>query len=93
MRTDKLREAIENDLAAGYRPLCIVVTLGTTGTLGIDPLPEICELADKHGIWVHVDAAYAGSALLLPEYQYLIQGIEMADSFVFNPHKWLFHKF
>ena len=93
MRADHLISTIEMDLASGHKPLCIVATLGTTGTLAMDPLKSICEIAKEHQIWVHVDAAYAGSALILPEYQNLIEGIEMADSFVFNPHKWLFTNF
>lgn len=93
MRADLLEQAIEADLSAGYQPLCIVVATGTTGTTAIDPLLAIGDIAQKHGIWLHVDAAYAGSALLLPEYQWMIEGIEKADSFVFNPHKWLLTNF
>lgn len=93
MRADVLRETIEEDLANGYHPLCIIAAIGTTGTLAIDPLQEIADLAEAHKIWLHIDAAYAGSALLLPEYQSMIEGIEKADSFVFNPHKWLFTNF
>lgn len=93
MRVDALAAAIAADQAAGHRPMCIVVATGTTGTTAIDPLRPIAELAQAHGIWVHVDAAYAGSALLLPECRWMIDGIELADSFVFNPHKWLFTNF
>jgi len=84
---------IEEDISNGFIPICIVAALGTTGTLAMDPIKEIGEVADRFNIWFHIDAAYAGSALLLPEYQYLIEGIEKADSFVFNPHKWLFTNF
>ncbi|ALM08352.1 amino acid decarboxylase [Sediminicola sp. YIK13] len=90
MRSDLLRQQIESDIKQGYQPLCIVAALGTTGTMAMDPLEEIGMLAEKHNIWLHVDAAYAGAAFLLPEHQSLMKGIEKADSFVFNPHKWLF---
>lgn len=93
MRADLLQKAIEEDLAAGYQPLCIVVAIGTTGTTAIDPLDTIGDIANQHDIWLHIDAAYAGSALLLPEYHWMIKGIEKADSFVFNPHKWLLTNF
>lgn len=84
---------INQDIDNGHRPLCVVAAIGTTGTLAIDPLNEIAQITQKHKLWLHVDAAYAGSALLLPEYQNLIKGLEHADSFVFNPHKWLFTNF
>jgi aromatic-L-amino-acid decarboxylase len=93
MDMQSLANTIEKDIANGYLPLCIVVTLGTTGTTAMDSLSEAVVIAKKYDIWVHVDAAYAGSALLLPEYQFLIDGIKDADSFVFNPHKWLFTNF
>ena len=93
MRPDQLAEQIEQDIAAGLTPCCVVAAIGTTGTVAIDPLRPIAELCQRHNIWLHVDAAYAGSALLLPEYHWMIDGIELADSFVFNPHKWLFTNF
>lgn len=93
MRPDALQETIKKDIEQGFIPLCIVAAIGTTGTLAMDPLEEIAAIANAHQIWLHVDAAYAGSALILPEFQYLIKGIEKADSFVFNPHKWLFTNF
>ena len=93
LRADLLQEQIEQDRKAGFEPLCIVAAIGTTGTMAMDPLAEIAQVAEKFKIWLHVDAAYAGSALLLPEYQKLIHGIEKADSFVFNPHKWLLTNF
>ncbi|MCD6596637.1 MAG: aminotransferase class V-fold PLP-dependent enzyme, partial [Bacteroidales bacterium] len=93
MRTDLLEEAIQNDLKEGYRPLCIIATLGTTSTTSIDPLPEISAISKQYKLWLHVDAAFAGSALILPEFQWMIKGIENIDSFVFNPHKWLFTNF
>ncbi|WP_394750575.1 pyridoxal phosphate-dependent decarboxylase family protein [Spongiimicrobium salis] len=93
LRTEVLLESIQEDIQNGYEPLCIVSALGTTGTLAMDPLAEIAAIAKKFNIWLHIDAAYAGSALLLPEYRALLSGIEKADSFVFNPHKWLFTNF
>ncbi|MEB8346396.1 aminotransferase class I/II-fold pyridoxal phosphate-dependent enzyme [Flavobacteriaceae bacterium KMM 6898] len=93
MRPDLLSQQIERDIKEGYKPLCIVAALGTTGTLAMDPLDAIGKIAKKYNIWLHVDAAYAGAAFLLPEYQGLMNGIEKADSFVFNPHKWLFTNF
>ncbi len=88
-----LAGAIENDTAAGLTPLCVVATLGTTGSTAIDPLREIAEVTRHRSIWLHVDAAFAGSALVLPEYRWMIDGIEHVDSFVFNPHKWMFTNF
>jgi aromatic-L-amino-acid decarboxylase len=85
-----LRQAIADDLAAGYTPCAIVSTLGSTSTTSVDPLAEIVAIAEPHNIWVHIDAAYAGAALLLPEFQPLIAGAERAHSYVVNPHKWLF---
>lgn len=93
MKPDELEAAIKRDFQDGYRPLCIVATLGTTGSTSIDPLPEIAEISRKYGIWLHVDAAFAGSALFLGHYRWMIEGIEAVDSFVFNPHKWLFTNF
>ena len=88
-----LKKAIDEDIAAGYKPLCVVATLGTTGCTSVDPLNEIAAVCEEYGIWLHVDAAYGGTALLLPEYRWMIEGIEKADSFVFNPHKWMFTNF
>ncbi len=93
MQPERLAQAIEADIKAGFHPLCIVVATGTTGTTAIDPLDIIGDIANEHNIWLHVDAAYAGSALLLPEFQWMIKGIEKADSFVFNPHKWMLTNF
>ena len=70
-----------------------MATLGTTSTLAMDAIGAIAAITSEHNIWLHIDAAYAGAALILPEYQHLIEGIEIADSFVFNPHKWLFTNF
>ncbi len=90
---EQLEEFIRQDLVAGHIPLCVMATLGTTSTLAMDPLEAISEITSRFNIWLHIDAAYAGSALVLPEYQELIAGIDRADSFVFNPHKWLFTNF
>ncbi len=93
MRPAALEAQIEQDIAEGYLPCCVVTALGTTSTLAVDPIPEISAICARHEVWHHIDAAYAGSALILPEYQWMIAGIEQADSFVFNPHKWLFTNF
>jgi aromatic-L-amino-acid decarboxylase len=93
MVPEELRRAVEQDVAAGVVPLCAIPTIGTTGSTAIDPLAPIASLCRERGIWLHVDAAYAGSALVLPEMRWMIEGIEHADSFVFNPHKWMFTNF
>ncbi len=93
MRPDKLEEALKNDIAAGLKPLIVVAAVGTTGTVAIDPVKAIGEVCRRYGVWLHIDAAYAGTALLLPEYRWMMDGQEMADSFVFNPHKWMFTHF
>jgi aromatic-L-amino-acid/L-tryptophan decarboxylase len=89
MRPEALDELIRADLAAGIKPACVIATLGTTGTGGVDPLAAIGAIAKQHDIYLHIDAAWAGSALVLPETRWMIEGIEAADSFVTNPHKWL----
>jgi aromatic-L-amino-acid decarboxylase len=85
-----LRAALTADLAAGHVPLAVVATAGTTSTTSVDPIAEIAALCREHGLWLHVDAAYAGSAAVCPELQPLFAGWEHADSIVVNPHKWLF---
>ena len=90
MRPDALAAAIEQDRAAGLRPFCIVATVGTTSTTSIDPVEAIADIAERHGLWLHVDAAYAGVAAIAPEFQHVLKGCERADSLVTNPHKWLF---
>ena len=90
MNPDALARAIERDRAAGALPCAIAATLGTTLTASVDPLPRIAEIAAQHDLWLHVDAAYAGSATIVPEYRWLWDGIDAADSIVVNPHKWLF---
>ncbi len=84
-----LAAAVEEDLAAGRIPAAIVCSVGTTGTTAIDPVEAIAAIANRHRIWLHVDAAMAGSAMLLPECRHLWQGVEQADSLAWNPHKWM----
>lgn len=93
MDPDKLREAIETDISKGFIPCCVVATLGTTGTTAIDPLKAIGAICKEFGTWLHVDAAMAGTALILPEFRWMLEGKEYIDSFVFNPHKWMFTNF
>jgi aromatic-L-amino-acid/L-tryptophan decarboxylase len=89
MRPDALNEAIESDLARGLRPCAVVATIGSTATTAVDPLADIAKVTQAHGLWLHVDAAMAGSAMILPECRPMWQGIEETDSLVLNPHKWL----
>lgn len=89
MRADALAEAMRADVDAGGVPAIVVASLGSTGVTAFDPLPEIIEIARPHGAWIHVDAAMAGSAMLLPEYRHLFAGVEDADSLSWNPHKWM----
>jgi len=93
MNPEKLKEAIAKDKSAGFIPCCVIATIGTTGTTSVDPLRAIGEICSKNGIWLHVDAAMAGTALILPEFQWMLEGREYIDSFVFNPHKWMFTNF
>jgi len=90
MRIDALEGAIRRDRAAGALPCAISATLGTTSTASVDPLPQIAGIARREKMWLHVDAAYAGSATIEPTLRWLWTGIEAADSIVVNPHKWLF---
>jgi aromatic-L-amino-acid decarboxylase len=90
MRPDELAAHIEADLRAGMKPLAIVATVGTTSTTSVDPVHAIAEIARRYGVWLHVDAAYAGIAAILPEFRRLLDGVEFADSLVVNPHKWMF---
>jgi aromatic-L-amino-acid decarboxylase len=89
MRPDALAKSVAADLAAGRRPCAVVATCGTTTTTAFDPLEPIATVAAAHALWLHVDAAMAGSAMILPECRPLWSGIERADSLVMNPHKWL----
>ncbi|XP_041988627.1 histidine decarboxylase-like isoform X1 [Aricia agestis] len=93
MRGPALEEAIVNDKAKGLVPFWVCATLGTTGSVAFDNLREIGEVCEKHSAWLHVDAAYAGSAFICPEYRHWLDGVEMADSFAFNPSKWLMVNF
>ena len=89
MRTDELAAAIESDVARGLRPFCVVPTAGTTSTSSIDPVSAVCDIAGRHGLWVHLDGAYGGTAAVVPEYRSVLDGAERVDSLVINPHKWL----
>jgi len=93
MDPEKLKEAIIHDKERGHIPCCVVATIGTTGTTAVDPLRAIGEICRENGVWLHVDAAMAGTALILPEFQWMLDGREYIDSFVFNPHKWMFTNF
>ncbi len=93
MKPDALEEAILADKAAGKLPACVVANLGSTGVGAMDDLEAIGKIAQRHGLFSHVDAAWAGSALILEEHRHLLKGIERFDSFVFNPHKWLMTNF
>ncbi len=89
----ELERAIAQDKASGYVPLCVVATIGTTGSTAIDPIRAIGEICKRQHVWLHVDAAFAGTALLLPEMRWMADGLEYADTFVFNPHKWMLTNF
>jgi aromatic-L-amino-acid/L-tryptophan decarboxylase len=85
-----LEAAIQADRRAGIRPFAVVATVGTTSTTAVDPVPDMADVCEREGLWLHVDAAYGGSAALLPELRWVTDGCERADSLVVNPHKWLF---
>ncbi len=89
MRADALEACIRRDVEAGLRPCAVVATTGSTGTTALDPIARIARVARELGIWLHVDAAMAGSAMILPECRWMWQGVEEADSLVINAHKWL----
>jgi len=89
MRPDALEEAILRDEAASKRPCMVGATIGTTSTTSVDPVPAIADLCEREGIWLHVDAAYAGSAMVCPEFRWAFAGVEHADSLVVNAHKWM----
>jgi aromatic-L-amino-acid/L-tryptophan decarboxylase len=93
MDAKALAVAINEDKRNGYIPFCIVATVGTTSTSSIDPVREIIPIGEEHAMWLHVDAAYAGSAAIVPEFRNILDGCERADSIVTNPHKWLFTPF
>ena len=89
MRPEELRRQVEADLAAGKKPCAIIATTGTTATTALDPIAPIAAIAREHGLWLHVDAAMAGSAMILPDCRWMWDGVEQADSLIFNAHKWL----
>jgi aromatic-L-amino-acid decarboxylase len=93
MRAEALREAMAEDRAAGVQPMAVVATVGTTSTTSVDPVAEIAAICRAEGVWLHVDAAYAGVIAIIPEYRSAFEGWEDADSVVVNPHKWLFTPF
>ena len=93
MRPEALRDAIAADRARGVTPLAVVATVGTTSTTSVDPVGPIADICAAEGLWLHVDAAYAGVAALVPETRDVLAGCDRADSFVVNPHKWLFTPF
>lgn len=89
MRADALADMIAGDIAQGMQPCAVVATTGTTATTALDPVAAIADVTRRHGMWLHVDAAMAGSAMILPECRWMWEGIEQADSLVLNAHKWL----
>jgi aromatic-L-amino-acid decarboxylase len=89
LRVDLLEEAIADDRASGRRPCAVVAATGTTATTALDPVGGIADLTERHGLWLHVDAALAGTAMICPEFRWMWAGVERADSIVFNPHKWM----
>jgi aromatic-L-amino-acid/L-tryptophan decarboxylase len=90
MRVDALDQAIAADRAAGHRPIAIVATVGTTSSTSVDPVNAIADVAEREGLWLHVDTAYAGATAIIPARRAPFAGWERADSVVVNPHKWLF---
>lgn len=93
VRPDLLQEAIARDRAAGCVPMAVVATAGTTSTSSVDPIPALADICQREKLWLHVDAAYAGPAAICPEYRWILEGAERADSLTLNPHKWLFVPF
>lgn len=93
MRPDTLARQIEQDCQAGLIPTFVCATVGTTSSNAIDPVPQIGQIAQANGLWLHVDAAMSGSAAVCPEFRHIHAGLELADSYAFNPHKWMFTNF
>ena len=89
LRVDLLDAAVREDLAAGRVPCAVVAAVGTTATTALDPLKDVAALAERYGLWLHVDAALAGTAMICPEHRWMWDGIERSDSLVLNPHKWM----
>ncbi len=86
----ELERAIVEDLLEGSKPFCVVATVGTTSTTSVDPVEEVANICEKHNLWLHIDAAYAGVTAMIPEMKWITKGWEKADSIVINPHKWMF---
>jgi aromatic-L-amino-acid/L-tryptophan decarboxylase len=93
MKPEALAHAIEKDRAAGMKPFFVCATVGTTSSNAIDPVPQIGEICRRHDLWLHVDAAMSGTAALCPEFRHIHNGVQHADSYCFNPHKWMFTNF
>jgi len=93
MKVDALDRMIAGDIEAGLVPACVVATIGSTSSTAVDPVDGIAEICRRRGVWLHVDAAYAGTAAIVPELRHLFLGVDQADSFVFNPHKWMLVNF
>jgi aromatic-L-amino-acid/L-tryptophan decarboxylase len=93
LRPELLERALAQDTAAGVRPACVIASVGTTSSSAIDPVPAIADLCRRFGVWLHVDAAYAGPAAIVPELRWIFDGVARADSVVLNPHKWLLTNF
>jgi len=93
LRADELGRMMDADRAAGLIPACVVATAGTTNSTAVDPVAAVAELCERHGAWLHVDAAYAGTAAICPEFRWVLDGCGRADSLVFNPHKWMLVNF
>jgi aromatic-L-amino-acid decarboxylase len=93
MRPDLLAAQIKQDISAGHVPCFVCASVGTTSSNAIDPVREIGRICREHGIWLHVDAAMSGTAAICPEFRWVHDGLELADSYAFNPHKWMFTNF
>jgi aromatic-L-amino-acid decarboxylase len=90
MRADLLERTIQEDIGLGKRPCCIVASIGSTSTSAIEPIPRIADIAERYNVWLHVDAAYGGSAAVVPEMRHILNGVKRAHSVILNPHKWLY---
>ena len=93
MRPEDLRTQLEKDIKKGFKPAYVCATVGTTSSTAFDPVDEIGKICKEYDIWLHVDAAMAGTAAICPEYRYIQNGLELADSYTFNPHKWMLTNF
>jgi aromatic-L-amino-acid/L-tryptophan decarboxylase len=85
-----LENKIKMDISNGYKPFCVVATVGTTSTTSVDPVEDIASIAEKYNLWLHIDSAYAGVTAMIPEMKWITKGWDRADSIVINPHKWMF---